>query len=475
MKSEKGITLTSLAIYIMVVIIVVGILATITVSLRSNIKDINKEGTSDIEIDKFNMYFLQDVKKQGNQIATISDSEIVFTLGNKYNFKDDNAIYLNDNIKIAEDIEKCSFANKLENGKQIIYVTIKTQNGNERTIEYTLNDDTNNLAYNEETNYIHNTYYNTPKNSDGTLTANATYTSDGYTAIVPKGFKIIEGTEGKQSIAEGLVIQDGEGNEFVWIPVVPKEGQDFSEVFYRSDWVQDESTGGKRGSNLTNDTTYTEPYKNGYPEEVTEYNAMWESVKKNKGFYIGRYEAGSETSRTETSGDTTIVVKRNMYPYHFVSWGSAMNNIDDICGDSGHGAVYLSKHFYDEKDVGVVPTLCYGVQWDAMLDFIKSKDRDVINSTSWGNYKDNNWTITNQNAKYSIDNGTTWKNISDEPNKQKNKGNTTDEILLTTGASDNFSAKNIYDVAGNCFEWNMDPFDANTRTGCGRLVQCKWL
>ena len=69
MKSEKGITLTSLAIYIMVVIIVVGILATITVSLRSNIKDINKEGTSDIEIDKFNMYFLQDVKKQGNQIV----------------------------------------------------------------------------------------------------------------------------------------------------------------------------------------------------------------------------------------------------------------------------------------------------------------------------------------------------------------------------------------------------------------------
>lgn len=192
---------------------------------------------------------------------------------------------------------------------------------------------------------------------------------------------------------------------------------------------------------------------------------MMKSVQKNKGFYIGRYEAGSETPRTETSGDTTIVVKRNQYPYNYVAWGPASNNIDETIENSGHGAVYLSKHFYDGKDVGVVSTLCYGVQWDTMLDFIKSKDRDVTNSTSWGNCKDSNWTIINQNAKYSTDNGVTWNNVVDK----KNKDNTTTGILLTTGASDDFVAKNIYDVAGNCYEWTMEAGD------WARIRRGRWL
>ena len=62
------------------------------------------------------------------------------------------------------------------------------------------------------------TYDGTPK-ENGVLTAKAKYESDGKTAIIPKGFKIIEDTEGKKSIDAGLVIQDSAGNEFVWVPV----------------------------------------------------------------------------------------------------------------------------------------------------------------------------------------------------------------------------------------------------------------
>ena len=65
-------------------------------------------------------------------------------------------------------------------------------------------------------------YDKTKTNDDGTLKSNAKYESDGKTAIIPKGFKIIEdaeGTEGKKSIDAGLVIQDSAGNEFVWVPV----------------------------------------------------------------------------------------------------------------------------------------------------------------------------------------------------------------------------------------------------------------
>lgn len=139
-KSQKGVTLTSLAIYIMLVLIIVGILATITASFQSNIKEINKEGTKNTEIDKFNVFFLKEVKKYGNEVDVISNNEILFTTGNKYTFKDDNIIYLNDNIKIAEDIEKCVFSSSLVNGKTVITITIKAKDAEEKTIEYVLSN-----------------------------------------------------------------------------------------------------------------------------------------------------------------------------------------------------------------------------------------------------------------------------------------------------------------------------------------------
>ncbi|MBO5179775.1 MAG: hypothetical protein J6B87_05475, partial [Clostridia bacterium] len=41
---------------------------------------------------------------------------------------------------------------------------------------------------------------------------------NGKTAMIPKGFSVGK-SEGINTIAEGLVIQDAEGNQFVWIPV----------------------------------------------------------------------------------------------------------------------------------------------------------------------------------------------------------------------------------------------------------------
>ena len=269
-----------------------------------------------------------------------------------------------------------------------------------------------------------NFYDDVEKDENGVLTANASYTSDGKTAIVPKGFKIVEGIEKTKSIADGLVIQDKDGNEFVWIPVEVMEGDKETEIrsFYRSEWAN-----GDRGVSLTDFVAYAEPYASGYVGENTEYAEMVKSVYKNGGFYIGRYEAGSVTERTNTSNGTTeIVVKKNQYPYNYVCWGISMSDytsdvIDVYSRNQGKGAVYLSKNMYEGKDVGVTSSLCYGVQWDAMLDFIKDK-KNVNDSASWGNYKPNSGSGTIKN----------------------------------TGSSDSYSAKNIYDVAGNEFEWTME-------------------
>ena len=154
MRSQKGITLTSLGIYIMIILIVLGILATITTSFQMGIKDVNEKGTENLEIDKFNIYFLKEVKKTGNSISKITSSEIVFATNNKYSFKETD-IYLNDTIKIAEDINKCEFSESLVDGKTVITVTIKVANGVEETIEYILNDSANSNVYEDEEMYIY--------------------------------------------------------------------------------------------------------------------------------------------------------------------------------------------------------------------------------------------------------------------------------------------------------------------------------
>ncbi len=158
MKSQKGITLTSLIIYVLVVIVVTGILATIMANFQSNLKEINGKASREAEFDKFNVYFIKEVKILGNKVSTISEAknEIVFESGNKYTFREsDNSIYLNDNIKISENIQRCTFSNSLVDGKDIVTVVIKVIDGEGRTIEYVLNNATSNLEYEDESYYVH--------------------------------------------------------------------------------------------------------------------------------------------------------------------------------------------------------------------------------------------------------------------------------------------------------------------------------
>ena len=100
-------------------------------------------------------------------------------------------------------------------------------------------------------------YDKTKTNDDGTLKSNAKYESDGKTAIIPKGFKIIEdteGTAGKKSIDAGLVIQDSAGNEFVWVPVTVAGTTD-----------AEKETNFEKIRTI-NASIYTEPYAKGYSD-----------------------------------------------------------------------------------------------------------------------------------------------------------------------------------------------------------------
>ncbi len=148
MKSEKGITLISMTIYVIVMLIVVTVMVILTSYFYGNV-DVNSTETKlNQQYTKFNSYFTEEVNKKGNKIMGIGETEdatnntkqqyILFSSGNQYTFVPENkAIYVN-NVKIAEDITDCTFSKVEQNDKVIIAVTIKGDNNFTKFTKYTL-------------------------------------------------------------------------------------------------------------------------------------------------------------------------------------------------------------------------------------------------------------------------------------------------------------------------------------------------
>lgn len=139
MRSNKGITLTSLVIYISIVFVVLAAIMRITIYFKNNIKDI-ADVTFETEFNKLNLYLLDESKKNGNEIIEITNGkQIIFLSGNKFTFnEEEQKVYLNDNIKICENIENCLFEQKIaENGKDVLTLKI-TINSTEKEINYVM-------------------------------------------------------------------------------------------------------------------------------------------------------------------------------------------------------------------------------------------------------------------------------------------------------------------------------------------------
>ena len=317
------------------------------------------------------------------------------------------------------------------------------------------------------------------------VSENTKYIRDGKTAWIPKGFTV-SGIKSEQSIDNGLVIYDiPEGitpdwtnpdsvktkyNQFVWIPVEVKSTDTENSIasFYRSEWTANASTGGERTTGLSTD--YTEPDstndttdKTGIVDQITE---LTKSIYKHGGFYIGRYEAGSKTPRTSSSGVTEIGIKQDMYPYIYVKWGDSMSSIGTT------GALYLSNSLYNTNEYGAKSMLCTGACWDSMLDFIKDREHSVMDSRTWGNYS-NSETFEITRGAYAVYNNNTLGSSNNVGSKYSKMKNTS--ILLTTGATERNCSKNIYDVAGNCWEWTTESVSSSARVCRGRQLRQQWF
>ena len=286
------------------------------------------------------------------------------------------------------------------------------------------------------------------------------YTTDYTKPYLPgSDFSVREGT----TLENGLVVSDKQENEYVWVEVPTN--------IYDNETYNTETNAGDKKPASKEDTDkieyclkkYTSAYrKDGFSDEYikdstpgwfageTEYNnakkAMLKSVYENGGFYVGRYEAGISEFRTSNENEPTEVPssKQNMFPYTSLTRTQAKKLAEKV--NSG----------------GYTSSLMFGIQWDLMLAFMQNKGGvDVstltTDSTSIGNYYNNKWSITNDKAKYSTD-GTSWNDGSYTKEEEE-------AVLLTTGASETFAKMNIYDVAGNVFEWTLEGYQSGRTVG----------
>ena len=137
MKSQKGITLISLTIYVIVMIAVVGIIAVVTGVFMKSLKDADFYNDPIAEYTAFNSYFSEEVNHPGIKILECKENYVVFDNNVQYSFVPENKGIYRNQVKICWDIEECTFEEGIENGKAVITVHF-VAGGQDRTTKYTL-------------------------------------------------------------------------------------------------------------------------------------------------------------------------------------------------------------------------------------------------------------------------------------------------------------------------------------------------
>ena len=265
---------------------------------------------------------------------------------------------------------------------------------------------------------------------------------------IPGGFGLDEETA--TDADDGIVITDAKGNEFVWIPVpdyttmyedtagsVKLNGVETTTSVYSKLRVRSgdsytvtppgQTTGIREPDVLSSYDTDAQYYQDilGYGSTklmadafVDEYTATYNSIKKYKGFYIGRYELTGTVSEPTVQRDQEVLTNQNWY------------NLKKACSN-----IVSSSYAQSE--------MIYGNQWDEVMAWLvktgEKTDSEVnSNSASWGNY-------SNSTGNAATGSGT----------------------KRTSGYSEYWKANNIYDLAGNCRDWTQEADDTNGRVDRG--------
>ena len=429
-------------------------------------KELNEE-TYDTEFDKLNYQMLKETKNTDNQIneSETTSTKVVFTNGNTYTYvQKDKAVYLNDNVKIAEKIDKCTFGVTTTSNQKFLVTNVKIGKAT-RSSKYVL-------------------YYSLPKMAGKRVTENTEYIdNNGDTAIIPKGFTI-SGIDGEQTISKGLVIYlvpedttvgnwkadtDSNGiydvkeqyDQFVWIPVsnankmfmcqaktesdsgcdLKIEGNEvICQTHKTADATKSKNMAGRlyatgAGESFNSSlTTQTYNANSGLREPAklsstnssfvdqeeepnldlqTEYNNAVKKVIESKGFWIGRYET---TGMSSSNDDIAVNIV-------------AGKGTSDGIGDVNWYRMYKQQQNYANKknlDTSKIQsTMIFGAAYDQTMIFA---------------------------------------------NCEKATTSAKDYSAVITGNVETDCYKNIYDLCGNLREWTTEANNTYYRISRGRQL-----
>lgn len=142
MKKQKGVTLLAVTVYVIVMVIAIGVIATITSFFYSNTKQIEADSKYASQFDQFNVFFLEDTKEYNNQVSSYTANFVAFSNGNTYRFDaEKQAIYRNE-VKICSHVKNAIFTYQSGENNSTVSVALEiggeTQIAFSKTVSYTI-------------------------------------------------------------------------------------------------------------------------------------------------------------------------------------------------------------------------------------------------------------------------------------------------------------------------------------------------
>ena len=342
---------------------------------------------------------------------TIGEAKVVANSdGTGSAITDADSVYLGNTLYIT-------FSHSITGGTTTVDKTIPyavTKNG---TYKFTVTGTVNGTAYTKEVsvevNQFKDTYEYMDKNTEVTY-------PDGK-VWVPEGFKIAD--DSSDNIQGGVVIEDKDGNQFVWVPV--DKIDDYKRTAYAGDVATETIDSTTNSIKISSGRYY---YTEALPDD--EKN----SVTTYKGFYIGRYEAGDKESTGTTKAtfrtgglgtSNSVTIKADQVPYDHVTRDEAVSLAEGFKKQQNYNDTLTTK-------------LVSSYAWDTTIAFMQKTENEYGESSPQGNYKDTTFT---------------YKDITDE-NKTEQIKDEDSELLVATGQTT--PVCNIYDMGGNVYEWTSE-------------------